>query len=76
VAGSDSVNAEPTEDVSDDEEAVADGDLSSVKAGWTEPCKLVRSLRFTRRYIAHQVLTGADSKNGLEHELWQDCCSV
>jgi hypothetical protein len=70
------MNAEPTEDSSDDEEAVADGDLSSVKAGWTEPCKLVRCLLFIQRYLSNQALTGSDSKDRLEHELWKDRRSV
>lgn len=37
------LNDPPVEEDSEDEGDVADGDLSAIKPGFTEPCKLVRS---------------------------------
>jgi PTH2 family peptidyl-tRNA hydrolase len=40
------VTSEPQEESdSEDEDAIADGDLSAVQAGWIEPCKMVLVVR-------------------------------
>ena len=47
------------EDSDSEEEDVADGDLSAVKPGLMEPCKMVSSLLMMDRYMesfGHQVL--------------------
>lgn len=67
---------EETESESEDEDDVADGDLSNVKAQMFEQCKLVRRYR-TQRYLwpPHSEL-GPCRSHGLEDDVRKDCSSV
>jgi hypothetical protein len=73
---------EPTEvqeaevDSEDEDEEIADGDLSTIKAGFMEPCKLVSylTMRWKHRYITR--CKGSCGTHRLEDDSGQNFCTV
>lgn len=50
----------------DDDEGIADGDLSSIRAGIMEACKVVRIIETTRRNVDRNVWIGNGGANGFK----------
>lgn len=70
-------SASESDEEDDDDGTFADGDLSAIKAGFTEPCKLVRctSLHLTL-YWSNPIAEGPHSTDRSTNVTWENICSV
>jgi PTH2 family peptidyl-tRNA hydrolase len=68
--------AEPEVDSEEEDDALADGDLSAVKAGFVQPCKLVRAGIRCRFHLLTSTPKGLSRANGSQNDHWENSCTV
>lgn len=66
-----------SDDSEEEDESLADGDLSVIQAGFMEPCKMVNACYYTNRdRPIIDVVVGSCRASGPEHDARQSSSSV
>jgi len=67
---------EPEVDSEEEDEALADGDLDTIKAGFMQPCKLVRARVQFIPVPLTSTSKGLSCANGSQNDLRKNSCTV